>query len=460
MHREKAVDTGRQIPYPVAVVLYHHQRTGAEWLAERRAAMLCDEQGLGKTITAIVAAERVKARRVLVLAPTIVLWNWRREFESWAPWRRVQLLDTSRARIDEQAEVVVTTHGLMIREAIRAQLLRWAPDVLVVDEAHCFRTPSAKRTRVLFGVPGRDDVPALVRVARRVWLMTGTPAPNNASELWAPLWGLWPEAVPSTFTAFRNRYCVTAWTPYGDGVKVVGNRNAVELRGVLAGKMLRRTKAEYLDLPPVRHESIALRPSHSDVVEAIDRELTPELRAVLVGTGDPTAALEALRDSEAMSRWRRLCGLAKATAAGELLAEELRYGGLQKVVVFAHHTDVVLAVRDALTEFGAVAVTGSTPAAVRSRHADAFQRDARVRVFVANIVAGGTGVTLTAAADAVFVELSWVPGENAQAADRVHRIGQTAKGVRVRFVSLAGSVDEFVVEALRNKLRMIREVLS
>ena len=64
-------------------MLYTHQRTGADWLACRTRACLADDPGLGKTITAVVAADRARAHRMLVVAPTCVIWNWRREIEKW-----------------------------------------------------------------------------------------------------------------------------------------------------------------------------------------------------------------------------------------------------------------------------------------------------------------------------------------------------------------------------------------
>ena len=82
-----------------------------------------------------------------------------------------------------------------------------------------------------------------------------------------------------------------------------------------------------------------------------------------------------------------------------------------------------------------------------------------MRVIVCNIVAGGTGVTLTASSEVLFAELSPVPGENAQAANRCHRIGQR-EHVRVRVVSLAGTIDEDMNKILKRKTRQIREVLQ
>ena len=166
-----------------------------------------------------------------------------------------------------------------------------------------------------------------------------------------------------------------------------------------------------------------------------------------------------MRQTSAMAKFRRLCGLAKIAPIVELLKSELEFGALDKVVVFAHHIDVVRGIAQGLSEFDPLMITGATPPPERTLRVNLFQNDPHKRVMVCNIVAGGTGITLTASSDVVFAEMSYVPGENAQAADRCHRIGQDAR-VRVRCVALAHTVDEDVVEILKTKTRMIREVLE
>jgi SNF2 family DNA or RNA helicase len=433
--------------------LYQHQQTAAAWLAGEPRAALFDEQGLGKTVTAIVAADRAKARTLLVVAPSVVVWNWAREIERWSPWRNVQVLEAGSDTIDEAADAVIVTHGLILSERIREQLLaRWW-GAIVLDEAHFFRTPSAKRTQVFYGCWGVEGFPSLVSRGAFVWCLTGTPTPNNVAELWTMLWGLWPEVVPYGYEAFVQRFCKTVWSKYGD--RIVGNKNVEELRKLLEGRTLRRKKTDVLDLPPVRHEVVTLTaPVSLTELRALEKALGPALREALAA--EPNRGLELLRD-EAFGRWRRLCGLAKAEACAELLAMELVDGGLPKVVVFAHHKDVVELLAERLQDFGVVTITGANSPEERQAAVQAFQNGTETRVAICNLVAGGTGTTLTAAADVVFVEMSFVPGENAQAADRVHRIGQT-NPCRVRFLALAGTVDEPLVAVLRNKTRMIREL--
>ena len=151
-----------------------------------------------------------------------------------------------------------------------------------------------------------------------------------------------------------------------------------------------------------------------------------------------------------------MCGEAKAKAAAALLIDELSTDPARKVVVFAHHASVLDTVLAALRadEIGAVEITGRIGPADRQRAVDAFQRDASVRVACCNIVAGGVGITLTAAHDVVMIEQSYVPGENLQAADRCHRIGQR-ESVLVRVLVLSGSVDSHVAEALALKRAML-----
>lgn len=429
--------------------LYPYQRDGAAWLARTPRALLADDPGLGKTATVLTAADAVRARRLLVVCPTCVLWNWKREAATWSPGRRVQVIDAGRTELDPEADTVIVTHGLLLTKALRVRLLSAQWDAVVLDESHFFRTRTAKRTKHFY-----DEI---VPRVERVWLLSATPMPNDASELWTMARGLGKTA--RSFYGWRERYCATAWSPYGDHVKVVGNRNVDELREDLAPWVLRRRKADVLrDLPPRRFETVSLRcEKMPHEIELLADELPRELVRALQDESTAEEAFETLGSSRQFAAFRRLCGLAKAEAVADLLTVELE-SGLGKVVVMAHHGDVVGAIARRLAKFGVVTVTGATSAGGRRAAVDEFQKG-KARVFVGNIVAAGTGVTLTAASELVFAEMSYVPGENAQAADRIHRIGQR-DSCRVRFVSLDGTLDESLVGVLSRKTQMIREVLD
>src|SRR5690606_646396 len=139
------------------------------------------------------------------------------------------------------------------------------------------------------------------------------------------------------------------------------------------------------------------------------------------------AALAALAEGrrhafEEMTAARRETARAKIDAAIEHIKESLESS--TKIVVFAHHKDIIDRLVSDLGDYGAVRVDGSTPMAERQTAVDRFQSDEDCRVFVGSIGAAGVGLTLTASSHVIFVEFPWTPSEISQAEDRCHRIGQ------------------------------------
>lgn len=429
--------------------LYKHQVTGVDWLAQRSRALLADEAGLGKSITSLVAAEHAGAEHVLILAPTIVAFNWQRELQRWAPQREVGMLTATEELAAAGCPTCVCTHGLTISRPVFNKLRERDWDLVIIDEAHVFRNESAQRTRALYGTGG------IISRAKRVWALTGTPMPNHAAELWPMLRGVWPDRCPYSFEQFRDRFCETRWDHLRKEWKVVGNKNVDELKALLSGLFLRRLKKDHLDLPPVRWETVVM-PTPVRLPELVQFE-----RSLRTATFDPAQAsgdelLAVLRQNADFSRWRHACGLAKVAPTLELLALE---DTTQKTVIFAHHLDVLEGLERGLGADNCVAITGSVGARERQQRVDLFQTDPAIRYAVCQIQAAGTGITLTAADEVVFVESSFVPAEVAQAADRVHRIGQKNQ-VRARFLALAGTVDSLVAETLARKAAGIAEVLG
>lgn len=430
----------------MTLTLYPHQITGVDWLHRQTRALLGDSAGLGKSITALVSADRAGVGTILILSPTVVAWNWEREVRRGTK-RQVFVVDSSDAlphNITDTA-VVIVTHGLLIRGRVFDWIKTFRWSLVVLDEAHNFRNRDAQRTRAFYGTGG------VVHHADRVWLLTGTPLPNHAAELWPHLRGLWPERCPLSYEAFVDKFCLTEWSPFSEQRKIVGNKNVAELKTLLTGLFLRRLKEDHLDLPSIRWETVVLPPAESEPLLVY---LNEQLRKVVDGLSS-TDALDVLRQHKEFAAYRRLCGIAKVNSTVELLEQD----ALPKVVVFAHHLDVLDGLEAGLGADNCVKLTGSVSAHERTQMVALFQEDPSVRYALCQITAAGTGITLTAASEVVFVEQSFVPADNSQAADRCHRIGQQFP-VRVRVLSLAGTVDELVAEILVRKSVMISEVLG
>jgi SWI/SNF-related matrix-associated actin-dependent regulator 1 of chromatin subfamily A len=160
-------------------------------------------------------------------------------------------------------------------------------------------------------------------------------------------------------------------------------------------------------------------------------------------------------DAAHISTLRRLVGEAKAPVFARQLVEEL-HGGTDKIVVFCAHKAPIEHLRHALgkADFGHVVLDGSTSSTTRTAIVEKFQDDPDCRVFIGNIHAAGTGITLTAASQLVMLESDWSPAVNAQALKRVHRIGQD-RNVHVRFIALSKSIDADIAAAVARKTQAI-----
>ncbi len=418
-----------------------HQIEGARFLAERDVALLADEPRVGKTAAAIIAADFVLAQRVLVVTTASARANWGREIRDWQSIpRRVYVAYTGKPFDAAAFDAVVVGWDGAAGLAKALSAYRW--DVVILDESHYAKNPTAKRTAAAW---------QLAKAAQRVWCLTGTPIPNSPADLWPMLRALAPERIDSMgYNAFVDRFCT--WYPkrlgYATIPVITGGKNLEELRGRLDGFMLRRTQQDV---------GIS-KPTFSTQVLHVDR--VPD------SVRDPEAAQEILDAAEVgdtkaldmhLGPIRRITGALKAAAAAALVADELD-NGLDRIVLMCWHTEVIDALRDALKAYGVVGVDGRTPAQARDTAIQHFQRGF-ARVFVGQILAAGEGIDLSSAAELMFVEYSFVPKDMAQAAMRITNHTQTRQ-CRVRVAALEGSIDEATARILTRKVATIRNVLE
>lgn len=456
---------------------FPYQIEGAAYVASKQHALLADEMGLGKSCQAVLACDTVGADDILVVCPAAVRINWSREFARFSPMDRdCVVLTTGRDRPAARGVTVISYDLLAANEKLRHELKSRQWDVLILDEAHYLKERSAKRTKAIYGHNSRT--PGLSASSPRVWRLTGTPAPNNASELWTHLKsaGIYTGA----YWDFVFEFC-TGFDA-GFGFKITGHKNVDKLKFLMAQFMLRRKKETVMSqLPPISFHHVVVERSQVELdpyfyenwrpigakaflaeMEAKDKTLKAALSTVRSANhgykaGDALGVLNAMANST--TTLRRYIGLAKLPRCLEIIEEELASGQIDKLVLFAIHKDVIEGAREALRKYKPVTLYGGTPAEKRQANIDKFQNDPKCRVFIGNIVAAGTGITLTAAHEVAFLEADWVPSNNAQAAMRCHRIGQT-KHVRVRFFSCAGSVDEDVMTTLVHKTRELAKIFD
>ena len=402
-----------------------HQISGAAWLARRRHALLADEMRVGKTLTALEAAKHTNAKHILVVCPAVARFNWARNIEDHLGIKpQIALCRTDCAK----QNIVVTSYDLA------AQMATEFWDLVILDEVHYLRRCEAGRTKTLLGKGG------LVHRAARTWLLSGTPAVNHYGELWQMLrvFGLYPHG----YETFVREFCEGYYGAYG--FQITGSKNHEKLREIMAGFMLRRKFADIApELPPIEL---------SDYTIELPREAngldSPELRAALASR-EPMAAIEAL--APALASLRRLIGLAKVPQVIDMVRDEVD-GNTDKIVLFTYHRDVLDGLKRGLAGLNPVSIAGGDSPTNKDAAERRFREDPSCRLFIGQIIAAGTNIDLSAASQALVVESSWVPGENAQALMRLQNMNQTRK-VTARFIGMVDSVDQQVQRVIRRKTR-------
>ncbi len=334
--------------------------------------------------------------------------------------------------------------------------IRYDISTLIIDEAHYLKSIDARRAEVILGKDG------LIHKADRVWFLSGTPAPNNPSELWTILHVC--GVTKLSYDAFMERYCKTRATPYGKQVTGTCAENLPELRKLLSTFMLRRTKAEVRpDMPRVMISDLVVEPGPVDLeVEFFSkwrsggdanvmRHITNEEKLV-----DPDQ-LDAIQAQ--VGSWRRYVGLQKVQPVTELVTDWLTQDRKAKVVLFAWHKAVIEGLRRGLRQFDAVTLYGNTNPNTRQENIDKVQNWDPCRVIIGNTLAAGTAIGLHAAHQGLMVEPDWVPGTNAQAIMRMDGPAQK-EAITVQFVSIAGSIDEQIARTLSRKTKMLSDVFD
>jgi SWI/SNF-related matrix-associated actin-dependent regulator 1 of chromatin subfamily A len=409
------------IPFPYQVV-------GAEIMASRPRVYNADQYGLGKTLQALLALDKLGRPTTAILCPAIVRTHWRKLAEEvGVPLAYVESYDR-----------YVRSAGA--REAIQ----QLKPTVLVLDEAHRLSNMRAQRTQeVLLGL---RHIPV-------IWPMSGTPG-HNPALLFPLIAALWPQALRALdirdYRSYLDTFCVWFEHPRW-GVQVRGVRRTDLWKHLWGPLHFRRTAEEVLpQLPPMTIEELTLDATrNSEEVAALrDYESSGDVGA-LRDALDCYVLDPALVGS---AQLRRLTGEAKAEFSAEVIAEELE-GGQDKLFVVAYHRSVIDYLARVLQRWSPVIVHGDTPEQERETARLRFQLDPHCHLYIGQINTNAEGITLTAANVVHIVEPDWEPRVMQQVMHRILRIGQR-RPCFARFHTLAGTLDESVMRVVMRKVRM------
>ncbi|KAF6116239.1 SWI/SNF related, matrix associated, actin dependent regulator of chromatin, subfamily a like 1 [Phyllostomus discolor] len=416
------------------------QRAGVNFaIAKGGRLLLADDMGLGKTIQAIcIAAFYQKEWPLLVVVPSSVRFTWEQAFLRWLPSLNPEHINVVVTGKDRLTAGLVNIVSFDLLTKLEKQI-KTPFKVVIIDESHFLKNIKTARCRAAM---------PLLKVAKRVILLSGTPAMSRPAELYTQIIAVKPTFFPQ-FHAFGLRYCDAkkhAW-----GWDYSGSSSLGELKLLLEeAVMLRRLKADVLSqLPAKQRKMVVVAPGRISAkarasLSAAAKEMTTKDQS----KGQQRAALILYFNRTAE---------AKVPCVIEYVLDLLE-SGREKFLVFAHHKVVLDAVTAALEKKRVqhIRIDGSTSSADRDTLCQQFQLATGHAVAVLSITAANMGLTFSSADLVVFAELFWNPGVLMQAEDRVHRIGQ-ASSVDIHYLVARGTADDYLWPLIQEKIKVLGE---
>ena len=429
------------------------QKTGIDFLVDRKRAILGDDPGLGKTAQLLHAAQG----RTLIVAPAMLQQVWRDEIIKWD--------------IDCNAhEIYITSYSSLCRRAPNAKghMTRVLPvprlefndhwDTVICDEAHNLKSRGAKWTMAMKRIAKNCD---------RLYLATGTPVPNWAHEIYMLLLLLHPD--DRRFTNYRKwlLYWFDTWAPPWGGLKIMGLKKGKTWERFatwngLDVDFLRRTREEVLpDLPPLTEQILQVE------MTPAQRTFYNKLKKDYIAQTESGATISTWSDGGLHTK------LAQATTGVEVLDPTAPPGckllALRDLLDDRKHVPLVVftAYRETARQVASMAmaegravvqVHGGMTLPDRMNEIEQF-KTGQADLLVGTLGTISEGLTLTQADTCIFVERSWRPSTNEQAMRRLHRIGQT-RPVTVIHLETKDSIDAGMTKVLAKKDDQAIEMLT
>ena len=441
-------------PAGLKATLRPYQKQGLNWLQFLRGyqfnGILADDMGLGKTVQTLahLLLEKEQGRMdkpCLIIAPTSLMSNWRREAQVFTPALKVLILQGHKrqqhfASID-QADLVVSTYPLLVRD--ESILLEHEYHTLILDEAQVIKNPRSKSAQVARRIQCRHRL-----------CLTGTPMENHLGELWALFDFLMPGFLGSN--PFFKKHFRNPIENRGD------NHQRERLVRRVSPFMLRRRKSDVVKELPEKTEiirSVALDDKQAALYESIRLSMEKRVREAIAQKGLARSHITVL---DALLKLRQTCcdpqllplteakkvtQSAKLEMLMDMLPELIEEG--RRILLFSQFTKMLSIIEQRLINAGIsyTKLTGQTQN--RDRVIETF-RAGEVNIFLISLKAGGVGLNLTEADTVIHYDPWWNPAAENQATDRAHRIGQN-KAVFVYKLITENTVEEKILAMQEHK---------
>lgn len=430
----------------VQASLRDYQEKGVRWLQMLHhygfGGILADDMGLGKTLQTIafLTSQVTEDSRILILAPSGLIYNWADEFRKFAPQLDLAVVHGLKANreaiLSENHQIYVTSYATFRQDSELYQEMAF--DFLFLDEAQVMKNAQTKIAQSL----SQFVVPA-------VFALSGTPIENHLGELWSIFQIVLPGLLPS-----KKEF-----------MKLPADRVAQFIKPFV----MRRKKEEVLTELPDLIE-VVYKNELEDQQKSIYLAQLQQMRDRLAQVTDQEFQRSRVEILSGLMRLRQICDTPALFmddyqgASGKLdslrdLLLQVADGG-HRVLIFSQFKGMLEKIEQELPDLGLTSfkITGSTPAHDRQEMTKAFNQGER-DAFLISLKAGGVGLNLTGADTVILVDLWWNPAVEAQAIGRAHRMGQEQM-VEVYRLITKGTIEEKIQELQEQKKHLVSQVLD
>ncbi len=416
---------------------------------------LFDEQGIGKTVTALAVFDILRQRShvdcLVIVCPVTMIGGWKKEIEKFLPGKyRVKMLDGT---ADEKRKLVLSPFDVLICNfesvppllVLLKAVLTNKNAMLVVDESFNVKNKEAGRS-----VAVRELRDACVKG----FVMCGTPAPNS------------PIDIISQFDIADNGYTFAGFIFPKDREALV---ERISERVDERGAYVRRLKEDVLPfLPEKRFNLVSVIMLGRQA--ALYEEARNRLELTLKSMDNATFRKSLTTYFQQRSVLLQICACPEAVdptffdVSAKLLTldklvEDIVKMEKKKFIIWSFYRVSLQSLYERYKEYSPVLLDGSSSAKERENAVHRFQNDPEVRICIANPAAAGAGVTLHSASDAAYVSFSNQAAHFLQSIDRIHRRGQQAESVNYHLIICRGTIEETEVQRLRAKEVSQQELL-
>lgn len=452
-----------ELIHKLKVEPYPYQKEGILYGLEKKRLIIGDEPGLGKTLQSIGVVDTAGAYPCLVICPSSLKINWKREFEKFTDKSALILDNATRTTWGYLLSMGVHQVAIVNYESLkkyfvwdiksedksfRLKDVVFCPQIkafksVIIDESHRVKDPGAQQTIFAKGLTSGKPW---------VMLLSGTPVVNRPEDLISQL------SIMGRLNEFGGRAKFEA--DYCTDPKDKGAEPAVPLaelsRQLYSSCMIRREKRSVLpQLPDKTRVDLYVDINNEAEYNLAAADLAQYLREYTECTDRD---IRRKMRMEALVRFMTLRSLAskgKVAQAADFIRTFLGNG--KKLIVFCSLHEIVDALHKEFPD--AVTVTGRDSAVNKQYAVDAFQNDENTKLIICSIKAAGVGLTLTASSDVAFMELPWTYADCCQCEDRAHRIGQK-DNVTCYYLLGNNTIDKTLYGIIYRKKSIASEIMN